>query len=173
MGPGALIGEGSAMSGRPRASTAICLDPSEIIEFNYPELKKLFTQHIELATALLEVTAIKQWVLGMRIQFLATPRPDLRIFELLSRLAALYGVQDSNGIHIQTPLTHELIASLTGTSRVTVTRTLAKLKSEGSIRNEGRLFWVRTQEQQGQQIRHVAEHSGQTFIIDECSISNP
>lgn len=146
MGSGALIGEGSAVAGQRRVSTATTLEPCVLIEFDYPELKKHFNQHGELAIALMEVVAIKQWVLGMRIQFLATPRPDLRIVDLLSRLAGLYGVKDNDGIRIRTPLTHEQVAAFTGTSRVTVTRTITKLKAEGVILNEGRHFWVRNQQ---------------------------
>ena len=143
MGAGALFGEGAALGGQRHISTATTLEPCVLIEFHYPELKKSFAQHVELATTLMEVVAVKQWVLGMRIQFLATPRPDLRIVELLTRLADLYGVQDRGGILIRTPLTHEQVAALTGTSRVTVTRTITKLKSEGVILNEGRHFWMR------------------------------
>jgi CRP/FNR family cyclic AMP-dependent transcriptional regulator len=143
MGAGSLMGEGSAIAGQRRMATATTLEPCVLIEFDYPVVKKAFPQNVEFATALMEVVAIKQWVLGMRIQFLATQRPDLRIVELLSRLAGLYGVEDDDGIRIRTPLTHEQVAALTGTSRVTVTRTIMKLKSEGVILNEGRHFWVR------------------------------
>ncbi len=142
MGAGALMGEGSALGGQRRMATATTLEDCVLIEFDYPQIKKTFAQNIELATTLMEVVAVKQWVLGMRIQFLATPRPDLRIVELLSRLAGLYGVEDTDGIRIRTPLTHEQVAALTGTSRVTVTRTIMKLKSEGVILNEGRHFWM-------------------------------
>lgn len=156
MGSGALMGEGSAMAGQRRMATATTLEPCVLIEFDYPEIKKAFPQNPDFATALMEVVAVKQWVLGMRIQFLATSRPDLRIVELLNRLASLYGVEDSEGIWIRTPLTHEQVAALTGTSRVTVTRTITKLKSEGVILNEGRHFWMRGASRPGAQLRHAA-----------------
>lgn len=143
MGPWSLLSEGSAISGQSRMSTATTLEPCVLIEFDYPVVKKRFAQHVDFATALMEVVAIKQWVLGMRIQFLAMPKPDLRIVELLRRLAGLYGVEEADGIRIRTPLTHEQVAALTGTSRVTVTRTLTKLRSEGLILNKDGHFWVR------------------------------
>ena len=111
----------------------------------------------KVISTLMEVVAVKQWVLGTRIQFLATPRPDLRIVELLTRLATLYGVEDKDGIRIRTPLTHEQVAALTGTSRVTVTRTIMKLKSEGVILNEGRRFWMRCKNlDKPLELRHAA-----------------
>lgn len=156
MGAGALIGEGSALVGQPRMATATALEPCVLLEFDYPTVKRSFRENVDFAAALMEVAAAKQWVLGMRIQFLAMPRPDLRIVELLSRLASLYGVPEEDGVRINTPLTHELVAALTGTSRVTVTRTIMKLKSEGVIRNEGRHFWMCHQPRATQELRRVA-----------------
>jgi CRP/FNR family transcriptional regulator, cyclic AMP receptor protein len=145
MGAWALLGEGSALAGQRRMATATTLEACVLIEFDYSAIKNRFHDHIEFATALMEVVAAKQWVLGTRIQFLATDKPDLRIVELLSRLASLYGVEEDGGVRICTPLTHEQVAAMTGTSRVTVTRTITKLKSEGVILNEGRHFWMRNQ----------------------------
>lgn len=156
MGAGALIGEGSALVGQPRMATATALEPCVLLEFDYPTVKRSFGENVDFAAALMEVAAAKQWVLGMRIQFLAMPRPDLRIVELLNRLASLYGVPEEDGVRINTPLTHELVAALTGTSRVTVTRTIMKLKSEGVIRNEGRHFWMCRQPRVAQELRRVA-----------------
>lgn len=142
MGPWSLIGEGTAIAGQRRMSTAIALEPCVVVRFDYASVKQAFAENVEFATTLMEVIAVKQWVLGMRIQFMAMPKPELRIVELLSRLASLYGEADDVGVRIGTPLTHEQVASLTGTSRVTVTRTITRLKSEGVIQNEGRHFWV-------------------------------
>ncbi|SMG49882.1 Crp/Fnr family transcriptional regulator [Paraburkholderia susongensis] len=142
MGPWSLIGEGTAIAGQRRMSTAIALEPCVVIKFDYVAIKQAFAQNVEFATTLMEVVAVKQWVLGMRIQFMAMPKPELRIVELLRRLANIYGEADEVGVRIRTPLTHEQVASLTGTSRVTVTRTITRLKSEGVIQNEGQHFWV-------------------------------
>lgn len=142
MGPWSLIGEGTALAAQRRMCTAVTLEPCVLIKFDYAQLKKSFAENVEFATVLMEVVAIKQWVLGMRIQFMAMPKPELRIVELLSRLANLYGEEDEIGLRIRSPLTHELVAGLTGTSRVTVTRTITRLKTEGVIVNQGRHFWV-------------------------------
>ncbi|WP_396899407.1 helix-turn-helix domain-containing protein [Burkholderia anthina] len=54
----------------------------------------------------------------------------------------MYREEDDVGLRIRTPLTHEQVSSLTGTSHVTVTRTITRLKSEGVIQNEDQHFWV-------------------------------
>ena len=87
MGSGALMGEGSAVGGQRHIATATTLEACVLIEFNYAEIRKALADNAEFAATLMEVVAVKQWVLGTRIQFLATPRPDLRIVELLTRLA--------------------------------------------------------------------------------------
>jgi len=144
MGPRSLFGEGSALAHMPRMSTATTLEPCTLIKFDYSVIKEAFGEHVEFATALMEIAAMKQCVLGLRIQFLAMPKSDLRIVELFNRLANLYGAKDDDGVRIQIPLTHELIAALTGTSRVTVTRTITKLKSDGLVTSKGRYFWVKS-----------------------------
>ena len=57
---------------------------------------------------------------------------------MLTRLADLYGQDAGDGVVIGISLTHEQIAAMTGASRVTVTRTLTRLKDEGVIAVRGR-----------------------------------
>ena len=61
------------------------------------------------------------------------PSPEGRIGEFLLRLSKLYAVPTPHGNVIQVYLTHEQIAAITGTSRVTVTRTLTRLRKAGAI----------------------------------------
>ncbi len=142
MGPWSICGEGGAIDGHPRIATATTIDECELIDFDFTEVRKVFSQHPELAEALLMVVAAKQRVLGMRIQFMASPKAELRIGELLGRLGDLYGIDTPAGREIGIPLTHEQIAALTGTTRVTVTRSLARLKADGVIDNRGKRFWI-------------------------------
>jgi CRP/FNR family transcriptional regulator, cyclic AMP receptor protein len=45
----------------------------------------------------------------------------------------MFAVDHARGRKILTHLTHEQIASMTGTSRVTVTRTLGRLREKGTL----------------------------------------
>jgi CRP-like cAMP-binding protein len=90
----------------------------------------------------MRIVALKQRILASRIQYLALPRPEMRIGELLGRLADLYGEKRENGTLISIPLTHEQIAAMTGATRVTVTRALKRLTTLGAIELRQRRIWV-------------------------------
>lgn len=130
MGRWALCGEAAAFDQLPRFSSAIALEDAEVVVFDANEVGAALATNSELAVALLRISAMKQRVLGGRLQCVASPRPEKRILELLNRLSELYGTEADGVIVIGIKLTHEQIAAMTGATRVTVTRTLAKLKTE-------------------------------------------
>ncbi|WP_191628837.1 Crp/Fnr family transcriptional regulator [Pandoraea terrae] len=90
----------------------------------------------------MRVVALKQRVLASRIQYLALPKPEMRIGELLGRLSERYGEEHEGRTLISILLTHEQIAAMTGTNRVTVTRALKRLTDLGVIEVKQRRIWV-------------------------------
>jgi CRP/FNR family transcriptional regulator, cyclic AMP receptor protein len=142
MGPWAMFGESPAMDGFPRIATAIAAETSELIEFDIRVIIAAIPSCPELAVSLMRIVALKQRILASRIQYLALPRPEMRIGELLARLAELYGEQREDGTLIPIALTHEQIAAMTGATRVTVTRALKRLTSLGVIELRQRRIWV-------------------------------
>jgi CRP-like cAMP-binding protein len=133
MGHGALCGEGAAFDGLPRFSGATVWRDAELIEFDATRLREPFKERPDLALSLLRITALKQRVLATKLAQAHTPSPEGRIGEFLLRLGQLYAVPSPQGNLIQVQLTHEQIAAITGTSRVTVTRTLTRLRKAGTI----------------------------------------
>lgn len=142
MGEWALCGEADAFNGLARFSTAQALEDVEAIAFDFNHIKQFFSSHPELATSLLSIASTKQRVLAIRLQHLASPKPERRIIELLSRLADLYGVNEDDVIKIRIRITHEQIAAMTGSSRVTVTRTLKRLREAGIIDMHDKSFHI-------------------------------
>lgn len=133
MGRGAITGEGAAFDGQPRFSAAVAMEPTEVVRFEAPVVLAAFPTNPELASSLLEVAALKQRILAKRAQTLSTHHPTRRIAEVLLRLAQTYGRPTARGLLIDTRLTHTTLAAMTGTSRVTVTRTLRRLAQSGTI----------------------------------------
>lgn len=142
MGRWALCGEGAAFDHLPRFSNAIALDNVEVVIFDSRDMRQAFRELPELAISLLRISSIKQRTLAVRMQSLSLPKPGLRISELLNRLADLYGTKEGGATLIGISLTHEQIAAMTGASRVTVTRTLKRLKAEGVIQVRGKQLLV-------------------------------
>jgi CRP/FNR family transcriptional regulator, cyclic AMP receptor protein len=133
MGPNALCGEGAAFDGLPRFSTAVAVEATEALEFDTARLESLILEDPQFALALLRLTSLKQRILALRLEHLVSNDPEERILELLGRLSRMFAVDHERGRKILTHLTHEQIASMTGTSRVTVTRTLGRLRDKGML----------------------------------------
>ena len=133
MGPNALCGEGAAFDGLPRFSTAVAVEATEALEFDTARLEALMREDPEFALAMLRLTSLKQRILALRLEHLVSNDPEERILELLRRLSEMFAVDHERGRKILTYLTHEQIAAMTGTSRVTVTRTLGRLRDKGTL----------------------------------------
>lgn len=133
MGPQTICGEGSAFDLLPRFSRAVAIENTEAVEFDTSRMDEVFAQHPQFASTLLRVTSLKQRVLAIRIEHLTSREPEERILDLLSRLREMFSIPHAEGHLIVTYLTHEQIAAMTGTSRVTVTRALARLREQRMI----------------------------------------
>jgi CRP-like cAMP-binding protein len=63
-----------------------------------------------------------------------------RLQETLHRLALDYGKVCAEGVEIDLPLTHELLAQMVGSARETVTSTLGRFQREGLLVRNGRTY---------------------------------
>ena len=133
MGPETILGEGAAFDGLPKVSSAIAVEDAETIEFDASKMEPVFAEHPEFASALLRVTSLKQRVLAVRLEHLASRKPEVRIMDLLHRLQEMFAVNYAGGRLLVTHLTHEQISAMTGTSRVTVTRAMRSLREQKQI----------------------------------------
>jgi CRP-like cAMP-binding protein len=67
------------------------------------------------------------------LQFMHIRSTSQRLLKLLYWLAARFGTKVDRGYLIDVPLTHQLIAEMLGTTRVTVTRMLNEFTQKGKI----------------------------------------
>ena len=65
-----------------------------------------------------------------------------RVREKLIELARAHGRVGRDGIRLDFPLTHDLLAEMTGSARETVTRALDELHREGFVQRNGRTYCV-------------------------------
>jgi len=133
MGPDTVCGEGAALDGMPRFSTAQAMTDVETIAFRPKDILEILRQDPTFGLDLLSAVAEKQRVVAVKVG-VAPLDSEQRILEFLTRQATMFGEDSPDGCVIKTNLTHEQIAALTGASRVTVTRTLLKLRANGVIR---------------------------------------
>ena len=133
MGPETICGEGAAFDRLPRFSRAVAVEETDTIEFDAARMEKVFAQHPQFASALLRVTSLKQRVLAVRLEHLASREPEGRIMDLFHRLQEMFAIDHPGGKLLITRLTHEQIGAMTGTSRVTVTRAMRTLREANQI----------------------------------------
>jgi CRP/FNR family transcriptional regulator len=80
--------------------------------------------------------------LSGKVGALSEPSLEVRLYEVLVNVAREMGTRASGGWTIAFPLTHEEIGFLVGAHRVSVTRTLGKLRDMGKIRTTGKFLFI-------------------------------
>ena len=69
------------------------------------------------------------------------PRLDVRLWMLFWDLADRFGKVHPDGVHLDLPLTHEVLSHLAGARRPSVSGALTRLAEEGRLRRSGRQ-WI-------------------------------
>jgi CRP/FNR family cyclic AMP-dependent transcriptional regulator len=83
--------------------------------------------------------------LAASMAIVQVPRLDERLWMLFWELADRWGRVHADGIHLELPLTHELLSHLAAARRPSVSGALARLAESGRVRRVGR-SWVLTGE---------------------------
>jgi CRP-like cAMP-binding protein len=130
-----LLGELSALDGRPRTATAVALEPVDAGYLAATVLRAYLVEHPRAALGLMRL-------LADRLREADQGRVDLSAHDALGRVAARllelcerYGEPCEEGLRIDLPITQDDLASWTGSSRQAVARALGLMRS---------LHWVTT-----------------------------
>lgn len=127
VGPGAMLGHATRFSGGPRLVTAVCVEPSLLLELTEAALDRVAERRPELWRAIADFTyANMRGVLRMAAELISLA-PRQRIAARL--LAAAEGQGGS-----EVRLSQELLGEMTGLTRKTVNHHLAGFEREGLVR---------------------------------------
>ena len=107
-----------------------------------PELRDRLLQIPGAAAVIFDALADTIRQKHQTIEALANHHHLARVRAKLLQLAAAHGVVGREGIRLDLPLTHELLAEMTGSARETVTRALDELQQEGTVVRRGRTYRV-------------------------------
>jgi CRP-like cAMP-binding protein len=133
-GPGALLGELSAVSREPRSATVQALEPVTALLMPLTEFEIYLKEHGRVAFLLMRLIAEKlRDADRKRIEFGAqdtTGRVAARLVELAER----FGTPVEGGVRIGLPLSQDELAGWIGASREAVSKALGVLRSAGWIR---------------------------------------
>jgi CRP/FNR family transcriptional regulator, cyclic AMP receptor protein len=137
-GPGDVFGETCLIDGGPREEMAEAMENALITELERGEFEKLLMTHAPLGYKLAKVLAQRRREVENKIENLVFKDVNSKLAELLLRLATEYGVDDSRGTLVALKITHQEMANLIGSTRETVSLTLAQFKRKGFISTDGR-----------------------------------
>ncbi|MER6575432.1 Crp/Fnr family transcriptional regulator [Nonomuraea sp. NPDC001023] len=130
-GPGALLGDMSAVDGSPRSATVTALEPIEGIVVR--DFSGFLAAHGRIAVLLLQLVVGRlRDADRKRVEYGAfdtTGRVATRLLELADR----YGERTSTGVRVALPLSQDELAGWTGSSREAVSKALRSLRDRGLI----------------------------------------
>jgi CRP-like cAMP-binding protein len=133
-GPGALLGELSAVSREPRSATVQALEPITALVMPLADFEVYLKEHGRVAFLLMRLIAERlRDADRKRIEFGAqdtTGRVAARLVELAER----FGTPVEGGVRIGLPLSQDELAGWIGASREAVSKALGVLRSAGWIR---------------------------------------
>ncbi|MBS1860414.1 MAG: Crp/Fnr family transcriptional regulator [Actinobacteria bacterium] len=96
-----------------------------------------------VAVALVDRAMLRSRHLALTMAAVQQPRVDRRLHALLWQLADRWGRIGPEGVSIEAPLTHELLAELVAARRPSVTTALSALAAAGKIEREGDRWLLR------------------------------
>ena len=130
---GEIFGELAMAGEEKRKDFAQTMEETTICPLTTEELKELMYENKELSFKILKLIGLRIMKLERKLELLVFKDARTRIVEFLKDAAAWKGKKVGLETMIQTNLTHKDIASLTGTSRQTVTTILNELKERNLI----------------------------------------
>lgn len=140
---GELVGEMSALDGRPRSASVVALEEGALIAFLPAKpFQALVTAHPELAMAMMLRLCDKLRGATDRIMELSTLGANNRVHAELLRLARRASRQGASAVITPIPV-HSDIAARVSTTRETVARVLSDLTRDGMLERRSDALVVR------------------------------
>jgi CRP/FNR family transcriptional regulator/CRP/FNR family cyclic AMP-dependent transcriptional regulator len=129
---GNFFGEMSLLDGQPRSASATALLASRLLVLDREHFQRSVLAHPRIVTKLLRELSKRLRAADQTIENLALGSVHDRLFHLLGHLGRRAPLKAGKGLIERAP-THQELAEMVGSSRETVTRTLAALEKEGLI----------------------------------------
>lgn len=135
LGPGNIFGEIGSLSTGTEGAYAEALEDTVLCLWRKPDVERIMQQHPQLALRVMEVLSHRLKQMQELLGHMAMGDVRSRLLYLLLRLAAEFGADDDGPwTLISADLTHQDLAAMIGTTRETVSSTLAALSREDLVR---------------------------------------
>ena len=135
---GDFVGENMFSEEGEYPVSAYCLEDTLTCGFSRSQFEELVLQYPKIGLQIIKNLSERiSWLTG-RVGSLAVTNIEDRLYRVLINVAKEHGTNSPQGVLIQFPLTHEDLSFLTGTHRVSISRTMKALKEAGKIIQHGK-----------------------------------
>jgi CRP/FNR family transcriptional regulator, cyclic AMP receptor protein len=134
---GDFFGEMSLLDGKTSPATVSAMEDAKIISVSGADFHKHLMHNEKVMLQIIHVLCARLRQVW-QTQSVSSSTADARIRMGIYQLAKKHGIRDAHGTIIDLKITHQELAEMVGTSRETVTRTLAHLREQGIIEIEQR-----------------------------------
>ncbi len=139
LGPNTIFTQEDRSDGLASGATAEALVDSTLSIVEADDLAELIADSPELASAVIAGMTRRLTDLQTLVEHLLVRDTAVRLATTLLALSARFGNPTADGMAaIALPLTHQSLANMIGSNRVTVTRKLLELQEKGLVRSLGR-----------------------------------
>jgi CRP/FNR family transcriptional regulator, cyclic AMP receptor protein len=128
-GPGDIIGESAALTGRPRSATVTALEQVRAVAVERERFTDFLAHSPAVSFALLGLTSDRTRAADRRRLEFASMSVRERFAVLLLDLARAHGRRTAEGIELSVPLSKQELAGSVGASREMVQRLLKELRT--------------------------------------------
>jgi CRP/FNR family transcriptional regulator len=136
IGKNGIIGECGIFEKNTYICSAAASSDSVLIRISLPVFLKALEDDASLMKQVITMSQIKFQIVLMHTLQLSFSSAVQRIADSLIHLAVKYGEAEGNHIVITVSFTHQEMANLVGTSRVTVATVMKQMQNEGVLRKE-------------------------------------
>ncbi|MFF4550930.1 Crp/Fnr family transcriptional regulator [Streptomyces sp. NPDC001435] len=132
-GPGDIVGESAALTGRPRSATVTALEPVRAVAVERDRFTDFLGHSPDVSYALLGLTSDRMRAADQRRLEFASMNVRERLAALLLELARTNARYTETGVELLVPLSKQELAGSVGASREMVQRLLKELRDRGVV----------------------------------------
>jgi CRP/FNR family transcriptional regulator len=129
IGPGEFFGELAISGEKERGTMAEAVTDARGYSIGKNALEKFFHRRPDIAIKMIQL-------MGNKRLSAETFLEEMIFMDVEARISALFLKYSENGV-VKIPLTHQEIADMTGATRVSVSRSIARLRGRGAIETTG------------------------------------
>ncbi|MFW5992301.1 MAG: Crp/Fnr family transcriptional regulator [Halanaerobiaceae bacterium] len=131
---GDIFGDMSLFDQDSHPITAEVIEEARLVILPFTDLESIIKQEPGVAIKIIEAMARKTRLLTSQIRELVFQNTEQRFAALLARFIEDFGIEVKSGKMIDLVLTHQEIANIMGSSRVTVTKLINQFINEGLLK---------------------------------------